>query len=355
MLSRSLSQAQERLSLMRNRRSSGSGTPSLPPPRFSLPPVLSEPRVQPPSSQGSGAQIPQSPQAQGTSHTAAQALLSTLWLCLHNRAVAHHRSPPRNLRARRGVGRKFRRARKHKVRARSRATAHRLSPPLNLQARRGVGRKFRRAHKHKVRAAQQERWRILATSSQPSRNLQARRGVGTASDGAPSQPSSQAAQEPTSARYERAAKRRRIVAAFLATSNLAGEWGASSAEPTSTRYERAAERTAHRRSLPRNLQPRREVGRKFRRAHKRKVRVRAAKRQSPQAQGTSAQCTCSSLCRRIPLRSLTLPHSRISPSSRAPTRRPNLRKEPQSRSLQRMRQNRKSAEMHQSRESQRGS
>ena len=35
------------------------------------------------------------------------------------------------------------------------------------------------------------------------------------------------------------------------------------------------------------------------------------------------------------------------PSSRAPTRRPNLRKEPQSRSLQRTQQNRKSAEMHQ--------
>ena len=66
MVSRSLSQAQERLSLMRNRRSSGSGVPSLPPPRFSLPPVLPEPRVQPPSSQGSGAQAPQSPQAQGT-------------------------------------------------------------------------------------------------------------------------------------------------------------------------------------------------------------------------------------------------------------------------------------------------
>ena len=66
MVSRSLSQAQERLSLMRNRRGSGSGVPSLPPPRFSLPPVLSEPRVQPPSSQGSGVQAPQSPQAQGT-------------------------------------------------------------------------------------------------------------------------------------------------------------------------------------------------------------------------------------------------------------------------------------------------
>ena len=66
MVSRSLSQAQERLSLMRNRRSSGSGTPSLLPPRFSLPPVLPEPRVQPPSSQGSGAQAPQSPQAQDT-------------------------------------------------------------------------------------------------------------------------------------------------------------------------------------------------------------------------------------------------------------------------------------------------
>ena len=66
MVSRSLSQAQERLSLMRNRRGSGSGVPSLPPPRFSLPPVLSEPRVQPPSSQGSGVQSPQSPQAQGT-------------------------------------------------------------------------------------------------------------------------------------------------------------------------------------------------------------------------------------------------------------------------------------------------
>ena len=66
MVSLSLSQAQERLSLMRNRRGSGSGVPSLPPPRFSLPPVLSEPRVQPPSSQGSGVQAPQSPQAQGT-------------------------------------------------------------------------------------------------------------------------------------------------------------------------------------------------------------------------------------------------------------------------------------------------
>ena len=33
---------------------------------FRFPPVLSEPRVQPPSSQGSGAQAPQSPQAQGT-------------------------------------------------------------------------------------------------------------------------------------------------------------------------------------------------------------------------------------------------------------------------------------------------
>ena len=63
MVSRSLSQAQERLSLMRNRRSSGSGAWSLPPLRFSFPSVLSEPRVQPPGSQGSG---PQSPQAQGT-------------------------------------------------------------------------------------------------------------------------------------------------------------------------------------------------------------------------------------------------------------------------------------------------
>ena len=42
MVSRSLSQAQERLSLMRNRRSSGSGAWSLPPPRFSLPPVSSD-------------------------------------------------------------------------------------------------------------------------------------------------------------------------------------------------------------------------------------------------------------------------------------------------------------------------
>ena len=67
MVSRSLSQAQERLSLMRNRRGSGSGAWSLPPPRFSFPSVLSEPRVQPPTSQGSGAQVPQSPQAQGTS------------------------------------------------------------------------------------------------------------------------------------------------------------------------------------------------------------------------------------------------------------------------------------------------
>ena len=67
MVSRSLSQAQERLSLMRNRRSSGSGARTLPPPRFSFPSVLSESRVQPPASQGSRAQIPQSPQAQGTS------------------------------------------------------------------------------------------------------------------------------------------------------------------------------------------------------------------------------------------------------------------------------------------------
>ena len=67
MVSRSLSQAQERLSLMRNRRSSGSGAWSFPPPRFSFPSVLSEPRVQSPTSQGSGAQVPQSPQAQGTS------------------------------------------------------------------------------------------------------------------------------------------------------------------------------------------------------------------------------------------------------------------------------------------------
>ena len=68
MVSRSLSQAQERLSLMRNRRGSGSGAWSFPPPRFSFPSVLSEPRVQPPSSQArSGAQVPQSPQAQGTS------------------------------------------------------------------------------------------------------------------------------------------------------------------------------------------------------------------------------------------------------------------------------------------------
>ena len=66
MVSRSLSQAQERLSLMRNRRGSGSGAWSFPPPRFSFPSVLSEPRVQPPTSQGSGAQVPQSPQAQGT-------------------------------------------------------------------------------------------------------------------------------------------------------------------------------------------------------------------------------------------------------------------------------------------------
>ena len=66
MVSRSLSQAQERLSLMRNRRSSGSGAWSLPPLRFSFPSVLSEPRVQPPGSQGSGPQVPQSPQAQGT-------------------------------------------------------------------------------------------------------------------------------------------------------------------------------------------------------------------------------------------------------------------------------------------------
>ena len=67
MVSRSLSQAQERLSLMRNRRGLGSGAWSFPPPRFSFPSVLSEPRVQPPASQGSGAQVPQSPQAQGTS------------------------------------------------------------------------------------------------------------------------------------------------------------------------------------------------------------------------------------------------------------------------------------------------
>ena len=66
MVSRSLSQAQERLSLMRNRRGSGSGAWSFPPPRFSFPSVLSEPRVQPPASQGSGPQVPQSPQAQGT-------------------------------------------------------------------------------------------------------------------------------------------------------------------------------------------------------------------------------------------------------------------------------------------------
>ena len=66
MVSRSLSQAQERLSLMRNRRGSGSGAWSFPPPRFSFPSVLSEPRVQPPGSQGSGPQVPQSPQAQGT-------------------------------------------------------------------------------------------------------------------------------------------------------------------------------------------------------------------------------------------------------------------------------------------------
>ena len=66
MLSRSLSQAQERLSLMRNRRGSGSGAWSFPPPRFSFHSVLSKPRVQPPSSQGSGTPVPQSPQTQGT-------------------------------------------------------------------------------------------------------------------------------------------------------------------------------------------------------------------------------------------------------------------------------------------------
>ena len=83
MVSRSLSQAQERLSLMRNRRSSGSGAWSFPPPRFEFPSVLSEPRVQPPTSQGSGAQVPQSPQAQGTPgraerrHTVSAAAVSS--------------------------------------------------------------------------------------------------------------------------------------------------------------------------------------------------------------------------------------------------------------------------------------
>ena len=168
---------------------------------------------------------------------------------------------PLNLQARRGVGRKFRRAHKHKVRAHSRVVVHRRNLPRNLQPSRGVGRKFRRAHKHKVQA----RSRATAHRRSPPRNLRARRGVGR-----------KFRTEPTSTRYERAAERRRIVAALLATSGLAGgwdassaqspqaqgtsaqqsdgassqpslaasglagEWGASSAEPTSARYERPA-------------------------------------------------------------------------------------------------------------------
>ena len=190
--------------------------------------------------------------------------------------------------------------------------------------------------------------------------------------------------EPTSTRYHHTAEWWPS-ATFLATSGLAGEWGASSAEPTSTRYERAAKRRRPPRNLHRSLpqpstssfagggvqapqspqaqgtsaqqsggtpsQPSsqpptsRGVGGKFRRAHKRKVRARSK----------ATLHRLSSRCRRRPPRSLALPHSRISPSSRVPTRRPNPRKEPQSRSLQRMQKNRKSAEMHQSREPQRRS
>ena len=120
MVSRSLSQAQERLSLMRSRRGLGSGAWSFPPPRFSFPSVLSEPRVQPPEFAGEWS---------ARFHRAHKRKVRP-----HSRAVAHHRSPPRNLQPRRGVGRKFRRAHKHKVRTRSKATAHRRSPPRNLHA-----------------------------------------------------------------------------------------------------------------------------------------------------------------------------------------------------------------------------
>ena len=248
---------------------------------------------------------------------------------LHSRAVAHRRSLPRNLRALRGVGRKFRRARKHKVRARSKATAHRHNPPLNLEARRGVGRKFRRAHNHKVRV----RGKATAHRRSPPLNLEARRGVG--------RKFRRAHNHKVRARGKATAHRRSLPRNLQARRGVQHKF--RRAHKCKVRAHSKA--TAHRRNLPLNLQTRRGVGCKFPRAHKRKVRARSK----------ATAHRRSSLCHRIPPRSLMLPHSKISPSSKVPTRRPNLHKEPQSRSLQRMQQNRKSAEMHQSRERRRGS
>ena len=342
MVSRSLSQAQERLSLMRNRRSSGSGVPSLPPPRFSLPPVLSEPRVQPPSSQGSGAQDSTEPTSARYDHTAEWWRIVSAFLATSGLAGGWgaNSAEPASTRYERAAERR-------RIVAALLATSG-LAGGWGASSAEPTSTRYERAA---------ERWRIVATFLATS-ELAGEWGASSA--------------EPASTRYERTAERRRTVAAFLATSNLAGKWDASSAEPTSARYERAAERwhtiaatslatkfrrahkrkvrarsraMVHRRSLPRNLQPRREVGCKLRRAHKRKVRARSK----------ATAHRLSSRCRRRPPRSLALPHSKISPSSKVPTRRPNPRKEPQSRSLQRMRQNRKSAKMHQSRKSWRGS
>ena len=188
---------------------------------------------------------------------------------------------------------KFPRAHKRKVCLHSRATAHRRSSPLNFQLRRGSAAQVPQSPQAQGTSAQQSNGTPPNPSSQPPTS----QGSGA-----------QGAAEPTSTRYERTAERRRIVAALLSTSNLAGKWDASSAEPTSARYERTAKRrcivatflatsnlagewgarsrraykhkirahsraTAHRRSPPLNLQPRREVGCKFCRAHKRKVRA----------------------------------------------------------------------------------
>ena len=247
MVSRSLSQAQERLSLMRNRRSSGSGTPSLPPPRFSLPPVLSEPRVQPPSSQGSGAQIPQSPQAQGTTTQQSGGASSqpssqppgsqgggaqipqspqaqgTSRAAKRGRIVAVLLSTSR-LAGRWGANSAEPTTTRYERAAKRGRTVSAFLSTSNLAGEWGASSAEPTSARYE-RAA--ERWCIVATFLATS-NLAGEWGASSA--------------EPTSARYERAAERWCIVSAFLATSNLAGEWGASSAEPTSARYERTAKR-----------------------------------------------------------------------------------------------------------------
>ena len=212
MVSRSLSQAQERLSLMRNRRSSGSGVPSLPPPRFSLPPVLSEPRVQPPSSQGSGVQAPQSPQAQGT--TTQQS----------GGASSQPSSQPPGSQGSGTQVPQSPQAQGTSAQQSDGASSQSSSQPPSSQ---GSGAQIPQSPQAQGMSTQQKRRRIVVVLLATSR-LAGEWGANSA--------------ESTSTRYGRAAERRRIVAVLISTSRLAGEWGANSAESTSTRYGRAAER-----------------------------------------------------------------------------------------------------------------